>query len=118
MNLVVILGAVSVVGAIGALWWGLTARPSAARANLFAALPAESTPERKSAAIIQKLGEKTRRIVPNALADGLEVRLVQAGYPNGIDLPRLLGIKFALAGLAALLLVLVGQPVFALVAAE
>ena len=61
--------------------------------------------------------------------DGLEVKLVQAGtrtgstclassdqdhwYPYGLDL-RLLGIKITLAGLAAFLLVLVGQPLLAL----
>ena len=39
MNLTVILGAMAMVGAIGVFWWGLTARPSAARANLFAGLP-------------------------------------------------------------------------------
>jgi tight adherence protein C len=117
MNLIVIPGAASVVGAIGALWWGLTARPSAARANLFAGLPEQSVRPSKATTVMQRLGETTRRILPNALVDGLEVRLVQAGYPNGIDLPRLLGIKFALAGLAALMLILIGQPLIALVAA-
>ena len=39
MELTLILGAVAVVGAIAMLWWGITARPSAARGNLLAGLP-------------------------------------------------------------------------------
>jgi hypothetical protein len=35
-------------------------------------------------------------MLPNALVDGLEVNLVQAGHPHGLDLPRLLGIKITL----------------------
>jgi tight adherence protein C len=55
-------------------------------------------------------------MLPNPLVDGLEVRLVQAGHPHGLDLPRLLGIKITMAGLAAFLLVITGQPLFALIA--
>jgi tight adherence protein C len=117
MNLTVILGAVALVGAIGVLWWGLTARPSAARVNLFAGLPEPATSASGLPAIVRKLGQTTRRLLPNPLVDGLEVKLVQAGYPHGIDLPRMLGIKVTLAGLAALLLLLIGQPLIALLAA-
>src|SRR5687768_8059085 len=102
MNLTVILGAVALVGAIGVFWWSLTARPSAARANLFAGLPQQEAGTNKSTSMVSQLGQRTRRLLPNALVDGLEVRLVQAGHPYGLDLPRLLGIKIALAGLAAL----------------
>ena len=42
---------------------------------------------------------------------------MQAGHPYGLDLPRILGIKITLAGLAAFLLLLIGQPLLALVAA-
>ncbi len=38
MNLTVIFGSMALVGSVGVLWWGLTARPHAARANLFAGL--------------------------------------------------------------------------------
>jgi tight adherence protein C len=117
MNLTVILGAISLVGAIGVFWWGLTARPSAARANLFAGVPQTEAPAGRSASILHQLGQGARRILPNALVDGLEVKLVQAGHPYGLDLPRILGIKITLAGLAAFLLLIVGQPLFALVAA-
>jgi tight adherence protein C len=55
-------------------------------------------------------------MLPNPLVDGLEVRLVQAGHPYGLDLPRLLGIKITMAALTAFLLVVMGQPLFALVA--
>ncbi len=45
MDLTLILGALAVVGAVGMFWWGLTARPSAAAANLLAGLP-EPAPSR------------------------------------------------------------------------
>jgi tight adherence protein C len=116
MNLTVILGAVALVGSIGVFWWGLTARPSAARANLFAGLPQPAAPPSRASSIVRQVGQRTRGMLPNPLVDGLEVRLVQAGHPHGLDLPRLLGIKITLAALAAFLLVITGQPLFALVA--
>ena len=94
MNLTVILGAMAMVGAIGVFWWGLTARPSQARANLFAGLPQPAAAPSKSAArSCASVGQTARRLLPNPLVDGLEVKLVQAGHPYGLDLPRLLGIK-------------------------
>ena len=116
MNLTVILGAMALVGAIGVFWWGLTARPSAARANLFAGLPQPVATPSKSTSALHKVGQIARRLLPNPLVDGLDVKLVQAGHPRGLDLPRILGIKITLAGLAALLLLLVGHPLVALVA--
>jgi tight adherence protein C len=115
MNLTVILGAMAMVGAIGVFWWGLTARPSAARANLFAGLPQSSAPPSKVTSIVRQLGQTTRRLLPNALVDGLEVNLVQAGHPHGLDLPRILGIKITAAGLVAFSLFLIGQPLIAVV---
>jgi tight adherence protein C len=117
MNLTVILGAAALVGAIGVFWWGLTARPSAARGNLFAGLAQPTVSPSKPESILRKLGDATRRLLPNALVDGLEVNLVQAGHPHGLDLPRILGIKITLAGLAAFMLIIAGQPLYALVAA-
>jgi tight adherence protein C len=117
MNLTPILGAAALVGAIGLFWWGLTARPSAARANLFAGLPQPAVPPGKIPTLLRQLGQTTRRVLPNALVDGLEVNLVQAGHPHGLDLPRILGIKISLAGLTALMLLLGGHPLLALIAA-
>ncbi len=117
MNLTPILGALALVGAIGVFWWGLTARPSPARANLFAGLPQPASPSSPSLTILRQLGELTRRLLPNALVDGLEVRLVQAGHPRGLDLARILGIKISLAVLAALLPLLNGQVLLAVIAA-
>jgi tight adherence protein C len=117
MNLTVILGAVALVGSIGVFWWGLTARPSAARANLFAGLPQPAAPPpSRATSIVRQVGQRTRGMLPNPLVDGLEVRLVQAGHPHGLDLPRLLGIKITMAALAAFLLVITGQLLFALIA--
>ena len=117
MELTLILGSFALVGAVGVLWWGITARPSAARGNLFAGLP-DATPEPSPLeATMRQLGQSTRRILPNALVDGLEVNLVQAGHPHGLDLPRLLGIKITLAAMAALSLLVYGQVLLAIVAA-
>ena len=117
MEIALILGSFALVASIGMLWWGVTARPSAARSNLFAGLP---DPEPEPSALVdgmRKLGTSTRRMLPNALVDGLEVNLVQAGHPHGIDLPRLLGIKITLAAMAALTLLVYGQVWLAVVAA-
>ena len=117
MNITVILGAMAMVGAVGVFWWGLTSRPSAARANLFAGLSEPTAAPSKGVSIMRQVGQTARRLLPNPLVDGLEVKLVQAGYPYGLDLPRILGIKITLAALAAFMLILVGQPLFALIAA-
>jgi tight adherence protein C len=117
MNLSVILGAIALVGAFGVFWWGLTARPSAARANLFAALPQTAAAPGNPDSILRKLGQKARRLLPNPLVDGLEVKIVQAGHPYGLDLARLLGIKIALGALGGLGVLLMGHPVFAFVGA-
>jgi tight adherence protein C len=117
MNVIPILGALAVVGAIGVFWWGLTARPSTARTNLFAGLPQPDAAPGKLESGLRQLGQSTRRMLPNALVDGLEVNLVQAGHPHGVDLARILGIKITTAALAALLLFLYGHPLIALVAA-
>jgi tight adherence protein C len=116
MNLALILGAAAVVGSIGVFWWGISAQPSAARANLFAGLQLQAPPS-KLTSITRTLGQTTRRVLPNVLVDGLEVKIVQAGHPHGIDLARLLGIKIFVAGVSALLLFLNGQPLLALIAA-
>jgi tight adherence protein C len=118
MDVTLILGSAAIVGAIGVFWWGLTARPSAARSNLMAGLP-EAPPAATSAlgSAMRQLGRSTQRMLPNALVDGLGVRLVQAGYPRGLDLPRMLGIKITLAAIALFLLLIRGQFLPAVIAA-
>lgn len=117
MQPTLILGAMAVVGAIGMLWWGLTARPSAARGNLVAGIPETAPPASPLVSAMRQLGQSTRRMLPTSMVDGLEVNLVQAGYPHGIDLPRLLGIKITLAGMSAILALIYGQLLLAVVAA-
>jgi tight adherence protein C len=117
MNVTVVAGAVAVVSSIGVLWWGLTARPSAARANLFAGLSESASVTDQRESLIRRLGRSARRWLPSPFVDGLEVRLLQAGHPYGLDLPRLLGVKVSLAFLAALALLLSGQLILAIVAA-
>jgi len=111
------LGSTAIIGAIGVLWWAVTSRPSSARDNLFAGLPAREAPGDKSPSFLRKLGQATRRVLPRPLVDGLEVNLVQAGHPHGLDLARMIGIKVVLAAMAALMLILAGHPVVALLAA-
>jgi tight adherence protein C len=117
MELALILGSVALVAAFGMLWWGVTARPSAARGNLFAGLPDAAPEPSPLIAGMRQLGRSTRRMLPNALVDGLEVNLVQAGHPHGLDLPRLLGIKITLAAMAALTLFVSGRVLLAIIAA-
>ena len=117
MNLTVILGAAAVVGAIGMLWWGLTARPSAARANLFAGLPQPEASAATLSSLLHRLGQQTRGVLPKAMVDGLDVNLVQAGHPYGLDLGRVIGLKVTFAGMTGLLLLLVGQPIWAIAGA-
>jgi tight adherence protein C len=117
MELVLVLGSFALIASIGMLWWGVTARPSAARGNLFAGLP-EAAPEPSPlVAGMRHVGTSTRRLLPNAMVDGLEVNLVQAGHPHGIDLPRLLGIKITLAAMGAMALLAYGHVFLAVIAA-
>lgn len=117
MELVLIFGAMALVGAVGMFWWGLTARPSAARGNLFVGMPESVPPPSPLTSAMRQLGQSTRRMLPNALVDGLEVNLVQAGHPAGLDLPRILGIKITLAGIAAFVFIVNGQMLLGLIAA-
>lgn len=116
MELTLVLGSIAVVSALGTLWWGLTARPSAARANLLAGLPEPDSEPAGLVGFTRQIGQAARQRLPNALVDGLEVNLVQAGYPGGIDLARLIGIKITLAGIGALPLLLNGKFLFAAIA--
>lgn len=117
MDLTLVLGAAAVVGAIAVLWWALTAQPSAARNNLYAGMPEPAPAQSPLSGTMRQLGTSARRAMPNVLVDGLEVRLVQAGHPGGLDLPRLIGIKVTISALGALLLILYGQVLLALIAA-
>ena len=117
MELTLIFGSIALIAAIAVLWWGLTARPSPARGNLFAGLPEHETQRSGLEDLMRRIGGTTRRILPNALVDGLEVNLVQAGHPHGLDLPRLLGIKITLAVVPGVLLLLNGQLLLAVIVA-
>ena len=117
MDLTLVLGSMAVVGAIVTFWWGLTDRPSAARAHLVHGLPQPDAAPTPIVGMMRQLGDVTRRRLPNALVDGLDVNLVQAGHPGGMDLPRILGIKVTLASVGALLFVLNGKIIFAVIAA-
>lgn len=116
MTLIAILGSASIVASIALLWWGVTSRPSAARANLFAGLAQLSDERQGPPPLLERLGRSTRRLMPKPLLDGLETNLVQAGHPRGLDLPRILGLKFTLAGVSAVLLLIAGQVGWAFVA--
>lgn len=117
MDLTLVIGAASVVGGIILFGWVIVARPSTARGNLLAGI-AQPVPE--SGAVLGwlgHLGRASRRLVPNPLIDGLELKLVQAGHPYGLDLTRVLGLKVALAVLSGIGLVVSGRPLFAVIVA-
>jgi tight adherence protein C len=118
MEFTLIFGALALVGAVGVFWWGLTARPSPARGNLLAGLPDPTAEPSPLTSIMRQLGQRARQMLPNALVDGLEVNLVQAGYPRGLDLPRILGIKITLAAMGAFVFLINGQVLFAVIAAS
>jgi tight adherence protein C len=117
MEVRLILGSIAIIGAIATLWWGVSARPSAARTNLMVGLPEPAPSATRLVSIMHQLGQTAQRLLPNALVDGLGVKLVQAGHPQGLDLPRLLGIKVALATVAAFVLLVNGQVLLAVIAA-
>jgi tight adherence protein C len=117
MDVTLVLGAATLVGAVATFWWALTDRPSAARGNLVAGLPQDGPEPAPLVGAMRRLGETSRRILPNGLVDGLEVNLVQAGHPGGLDLPRIMGVKCTLAGLGGFMLLIYGHVWLAVVAA-
>ncbi len=117
MNFSLLFGATALVGAVAILWWAVSSRPSAARANLFEGTAQLEVPQNRWDNVLGRLGQATRRILPNAMADGLEVNLVQAGHPHGLDLPRMLGVKIILAGVTGILVLFISTPLVALVVA-
>jgi tight adherence protein C len=115
MNLVPLLGACAVVGGVGLAWYSLTTRPSKARGNLFAGLPQPEATASDSPSVTQRVGMRVRGFAPSSWTSGMEAKLVQAGRPYGLDVPRLLGVKVLGAGGMLVLWLLVGQPLLAIV---
>jgi tight adherence protein C len=101
--------------AVLSLLWGITARPPAARANLFAGL-AVSVEEKPKGTLLSSLGQVVRRFAPKALTTGLEVRLAQAGHPRGLDVQRFLGIKVLCGAIFGIALGLAINPLLGLAA--
>ena len=88
---------IAIGAAILSLAWGLTARPSSARANLFAELPTMERPESSLSRAMRSLGRGALRVIPKPLIERPRNNLVLAGYPGGMDLGRLIGLKVTLA---------------------
>jgi len=102
--------------AILSLTWGLTARPAAGRANLFAGLDV-TTPVTPRRGLMPALGQGVRRFLPTGYLRRLDTALRQAAHPSGMDLSRLLGVKLALLLATVLVGIAVGQPLIGLVVA-
>ena len=102
--------------AILSLTWGLTTRPAAGRANLFAGLQV-ATPAKARRGVIPALGHGVRRLLPTGYLRRLDTALRQAAHPSGMDLSRLLGVKLALLLATVLVGIAVGQPLIGLVVA-
>jgi tight adherence protein C len=110
----ILLFGAAIGAAILSFVWGITARPSAARANLFADLPVPPAPESRLVGIMRGLGQGVLRFIPKPLIEGPRNNLVMAGHPRGMDMGRLVGLKVVLAVLLGGFFLMVGQPIWAL----
>src|SRR3954452_8926647 len=81
---------VAIGAAILVLWFTVTAKPSAGRANLMAGI--ELAPTKPPDPSTRRFGQLLRKLVPTGVIRWLDDLLVQAGHPQGMDLPRLLGL--------------------------
>jgi len=107
----IIIGFLSIIAAALAAVWAFSSKPAPAKVNLFHGIVHEQ-PKAKSN-LLPTLG----KYVPKPLTKGLDIKLMRAGYPHGLDLPRYLGIKAALAAMLAVLGLVLGQPLVALAGA-
>jgi tight adherence protein C len=107
----IIFYGVAIGAAILFLSWGVTARPSPARANLLAGLDRPVAPK-ASSSVTRSLGQGLRWLLPSSYLKGLDLTLVRAGHPKGMDLPRLLGVKLVLLFATLLFGLLLGYPVW------
>jgi tight adherence protein C len=110
----IVLFGIAIGAAILSLAWGLTAKPSSARANLFAELPSSERPESSLSRAMRSLGRGALRVIPKPLTEGPRNNLVLAGYPGGMDLGRLIGLKVTLALVAGGFFVVLGKPLWGL----
>jgi tight adherence protein C len=85
-----IIYGVAIGAAILVLWFTVTAKPSAGRANLMAGI--DLAPTKPSEPFTRRFGKVLRKLVPTSVIRWLDDLLVQAGHPQGMDLPRLLGL--------------------------
>jgi tight adherence protein C len=102
--------------AVLSLWWGVTAKPPAARANLFAGLVVEQ-PAKPKMPVLHSVGQALRRLLPTSYLQGLDKSLVQAAHPWGLDMSRLLGAKAAASVVTLLVGIAIGYPLFGMLAA-
>jgi tight adherence protein C len=112
-----LLAALLAMSAVGALVWAFSGRTSkAAATNLFSGLdlpvPEGSSPLLGAA---HRVGQRVRHAMPKPLVDGLETKIIQAGYPYGLDLTKVLGIKAAASLLALLFGLLSGNMLIGLI---
>jgi tight adherence protein C len=85
-----ILSGVAIGVAILVLYYVITLKPSAARANLMAGIEAPTKPE---ASLTRGLGTGVGRFLPSSYIAYLDTLLVQAGHPWKLDRSKLLGVK-------------------------
>jgi tight adherence protein C len=102
----VLIGVALVIG-----WFSLTARPSVARANLFAGINMDTKPQESGT---RALGAKLRRFVPTGIIKSMETDLSQAGHPHGMDVPKLIGIQAVLMVTLFIVPTVFGQPLIGL----
>ena len=104
---------VAIGAAILVFWFTVTAKPSAGRANLMAGI--DLAPTKPSEPFTRRFGQVLRKLVPTGVIRWLDDLLVQAGHPQGMDLPRLLGLTACVVLVPLLFFVALGYPLWGLV---
>ena len=115
MTAVLVLGAFSIVAAIGVLWWAFAGQQAARHpldvgeqlhsplGDLRAMAAQRTAPERSAEPLLSRVGRLAERYTPEQRIAALEQRLLLAGTPQGWTVERVLAAKVLLTGLAAFL---------------
>jgi len=104
---------VAIGAAILVLWFTVTTKPAAGRANLMAGI--DLAPSKPSEPFTRRFGQVLRKLVPTGVIRWLDDLLVQAGHPQGMDLPRLLGLTACVVLVPLLFFVALGYPLWGVI---
>ena len=118
MELTVILGSAAMVGSLFVLWWAVSGERGQAGAvdlnvaessqpvDMRTIMLRQGVSERTVRPLLERLGERARRITPAARVGALNQKIIRAGSPAGWTVDRVLAIKVLLALVLGALLLL------------